>query len=183
MADDPQATESPAGPPEDGAERKLLLKRAADAWKRRSPAWKGGAIGLAALAVTAAALAYARTKTADDTDERETAKPSGILDEVAQILEEAAAAALDEAAATSNRSDASPEPPFTEEAPEQPDGSDGAGSPPQPRRGGPVSGHDRDQCCNSRGHATGNCTHKQVKIDDYVRRGRKEEKEEEDTEV
>ncbi|RPK23976.1 hypothetical protein EES37_37765 [Streptomyces sp. ADI91-18] len=164
MADEPQPTE----PPKESAEREPLLKRAADAWKRRTPAWKVGAIGVMAAAATAGAVAYARAKAADDDGE------PGILPKVVRILEEAAAAQQD-TAGTFSPSDASPKPSSTGEASEQPDGSDDASSPPQPRRGGPVSSHTRNQCYNPRGHATGNCTHKEVQITDHVRKGGKKE--------
>ncbi|MFD5329309.1 hypothetical protein [Streptomyces sp. NPDC127092] len=173
MADDPQPTEPPSEMPnEAGAERKPLLKRAAGAWKRRSPAWKAGVIGVAAAAAAAGAVAYARrANAANDDGERqtgdETPKPTGILADVARILEEAAAAARDEIEGTSG--------PLSTEGEEEPDGSDGASGPARPRRGGPVGGHWRDHCRNSRRHASGGCTHETIWIDDYEKPGREEE--------
>ncbi|MFI8966936.1 hypothetical protein ACIGO8_33050 [Streptomyces sp. NPDC053493] len=167
MADEPRPTEPPSELPNEArAERKPLLQRAAGAWKRRSPAWKAGAIGVVAAAA-AGAVAYARrVNAANDDAEHETEredeppKPTGILADVARILEEAAAAALDEL-------DAGQE--------EEPEAADGASGPYRPRRGGPVSGHWRDHCLNPRGHASGNCTHKKIFIPDYVKGGKEEE--------
>jgi hypothetical protein len=127
-----------------------------DAWNKLGPAGKAGAITVASAVVGGViVIARARMAAAVADGEDEPKETGSILDEVARILNEAAAQ------------------------------QDDSSSPPaqSPYTGGDVSGYERNQCLNPRGHATGDCTHERRRVANYSRGATKEEKEEEEESV
>ncbi|MFC8270814.1 hypothetical protein ACFUIZ_34635 [Streptomyces cinereoruber] len=141
MPDEPRSSDG--SPSEVAAERKPLLLRAADAWKKLGPAQKAGVISVAVAVVgSVIGSAYGRRSAGAANDGDETTEAGGILGEVERILNEAAA---------------------------EQDGASFSTSLPRQSSPGTVGGYWRDQCLNPRGHATGNCRHERRWVDDYTR--------------
>ncbi|MET7816092.1 hypothetical protein ABZT26_35295 [Streptomyces sp. NPDC005395] len=111
---------------------------------------------MAAAVVGGLVIARNWTAAAAPDDEDEPKETGGILDEVARILNEAAARQDQDSTAPLLR------PPYA---------------------GGDVNGYERKQCLNPRGHATGDCTHEPRWVSGYTRRGSRYEEEGEGAEA